>query len=127
MATTGPLENINIKARTFPVDGEANAVLKLSGYTNEVKPNGEPGSDRIIKSRKSGRLGTIPIVIDDDRGDMEFLQEIMDSNDFVPFYTTTVAGIVWEGNVQITGDPEQGTKEGVMEIEIMGTIKRQGA
>lgn len=127
MATTGPLENININNRLFPVDGEANAVYKLSGYTNEVKSNGELGSNRIVKSRKTGKLGTVPIVIDDDRGDMEFLQEIMDSNDFVPFYTTTAAGVVLEGSVQITGDPEQGTKEGVMEIELMGEIKRQGA
>jgi len=124
--TSGPLESININTRRFPVDGEINAVLNLDGYTNEVKPNGQPGESRIIKSRRSGKIGAIPLVIDSSRGDVEFLQEIMNSNDFVDFYATGVDGITWEGNVQIVESPELATKDGTMEIVVMGFVKRQG-
>lgn len=123
---SGPLESININNRRFPVDGEANAVINIDGYTNEVKPNGKPGDNRIVKSRRSGKIGAIPVVIDNSRGDMEFLQEIMDSNSFVPFYATEVDGTTWEGNVQIIETPEKSTKEGTMEIAVSGFIKRQG-
>jgi hypothetical protein len=123
---SGPLESVNINSRRFPVDGEAAAVINLGGYTNEVKANGQPGDSRIVKSRRPGKIGAIPIVIDNTRGDMEFIQEVIDSNDFVPFYADEIDGTTWEGNVQITATPEKNTKEGVMEIEIMGFIKRQG-
>ena len=126
MGASGPLESININTRRFPVDGEANAVMNLSGYTNEVKPNGNPNEDRIVKSRRSGKVGAIPVVVDNNRGDIEFLQDIMNSNDFVSFYATEVDDTVWEGNVQITETPEKNTKEGIMEITVMGYIKRQG-
>lgn len=126
MSVHGPLESVNIDGRRFPVDGEANAVVSLDGYTNEVKSNGQPGESRIVKSRRSGKVSAIPIIIDNTRGDMEFLQTVMNSPDFVSFFATEVDGTVWEGNVMITESPEASSKEGTMEISVMGNIKRQG-
>lgn len=126
MASGGPLESITINNRRFPVDGEINAMVSLEGFTNEIKPNGDGQSARIVKTAKMGKIKAIPIVIDNSRGDLEFLQDIMDSFDFVPFFATEVDGTVWEGNVMISGDPEKSAKESTMEIEIHGNVKRQG-
>jgi len=126
MATGGPLESITLNNRRFPVDGEINAMVSLSGFTNEIKPNGDAQSFRIIKTPKTGKMKSIPIIIDNSRGDVEFIQEIMDSQEAVPFFATESDGTVWEGNVMISGDPEKSTKEATMEIEVHGYIKRQG-
>jgi hypothetical protein len=126
MATGGPLESITLNNRRFSVDGEVNAMISLSGFTNEVKPNGDLVTFRIIKTAKSGKAKSIPIIIDNARGDTEFIQKIMDSLEPVPFFATETDGTVWEGSVMIVGDPEKSTKEATMEIEIHGTVKRQG-
>lgn len=125
--TTGPLESVNIDTIRYAIDGEAAVVLSLQGYTNEAKPLGNPGEFRIEKSTKVGKLGTVPIVADVSRGDIETLQAVADSNNPVSFYATEVNGTVWEGNVTITGEPEYVTKTGIYEIDLMGFIKRQGA
>ncbi|MDD2778240.1 MAG: hypothetical protein PHS93_07960 [Candidatus Omnitrophica bacterium] len=125
MATGGPLESVTIDGRRFAVDGEVNADIALAGFTNEVKPNGD-GSYRLVKSRKPAKSDKIPIVLDDSRGDHEFIQERMDSADFFPVDFTKVTGVVMSGNMQITGDPAESTKESTMEITFMGGLKRQG-
>lgn len=123
----GPLESVTINSRRFPVDGEANAMISLGGFTNEVKPNGDGKTYRIVKTAKNAKIKSIPIVVDSARGDVEFIQAIQDSFEPVPFFATEVDGTVWEGDVMIAGDPEKSAKEGTMEIEVNGNIKRQGA
>jgi hypothetical protein len=125
MATGGPLESVTINNRRFAVDGEVNADIKLAGFLNELKTNGD-GSPRLLKSIKTGKVDKIPIVIDDSRGDLEFIQETIDSTDFVPCDITLCTGVVFSGNMQITGDPVESTKEATMEITLEGTLKRQG-
>lgn len=126
MAGGGPLESVTINNRRFPVDGEANADIMLPGFTSEVKPNGD-GSNRKILSRKTGKLDKIPINIDNERGDMEFLQSVMDDPDFVSCLLVEVDGTVWEGDMTITGEPGKSSKEGTMEITLEGSLSRQGA
>ncbi len=126
MASGGPWESVVLNNRRFPIDGEANVMVSQSGYTNEIKVNGDK-TVRQVKTAKAGKVKGLVLEIDNARGDNEFLQEIMDSSDFVAFYGTGVDGTVWEGTVQISGDPEKSEKEGTMEIEVHGTIRRQGA
>jgi len=126
MATGGPLESITINNRRFSIDAEVDATITLPGFTNVIKPNGD-GSMRMIKSRKLGKNDKIPINIDNERGDMEFIQDVMDSFEFVPALAVEVDGTVWEGSIQISGEPGKSTKESTMEITIEGTLKRQGA
>jgi hypothetical protein len=127
MSAGGPLESVTINSRRFPVDGEANAMISLAGFTNEVKPNGDGKTYRIVKTAKNSKIKSIPIVVDNARGDVEFIQDIMNSFEPVPFFATEVDGTVWEGDVMISGDPEKSSKESTMEIEVHGNIKRQGA
>jgi len=125
MATGGPLESVTIDNRRFAVDGEVNADIKLAGFINELKANGDK-TFRITKSVKPGKIDKIPIVIEDSRGDLEFIQDVIDSTEFVPCDVTLVTGVVFSGNMQITGDPAESTKEATMEITLEGTLKRQG-
>jgi len=124
MASGGPIESVTIDGRRFAVDGEVDAALALGGFKNEVKPNGD-GTIRQIKARKVSRANSLPIVIDDDREDEEFLQEVMDNLEFVDIEITDVNGNVWSGSGQIVEDPETSKKEGTKEINIHGFITRQ--
>ena len=127
MAAGGPLESVTIDNRRFPVDGEINAMLSLSGFTNEAKPNGDGKSFRVVKTPKTAKLKAVTVVMDNERGDMEFIQYVINLFEPVPFFATEVDGTVWEGNIIITGDPEKSTKEATMELELQGILNRQGA
>lgn len=124
MSTSGPLESVTINRRRFAVDGEVDAEQAYAGFTNEVKPNGD-GTNRLVKSRKPGRMNTIPIVMDDARDDEEFIQEVMDNMDFVPCSFTQVNGVVKDGDMQIVEDPGTSTKEGTKELSFMGSLRKQ--
>jgi hypothetical protein len=121
---SGPLESVNIDGRRFTVDGEVDGAKALSGFMNEMKPNGD-GSFRMVKSRKTGRYNSLPLVIDNDRGDEEYLQEKMDS--FKPYTVsfTEVDGKVWSGSMQIAEDPETSSKEGTKEVSFAGSLRLQ--
>ena len=121
---SGPIESVSIDGRRFPVDGEADVALSLSGYINEMKPNGD-GSVRMVKSVKPARVNSIPIVIDDARGDEEFIQAVMDSLVPVNIEMTAVDAIVWSGTGQIVEDPETSKKVGTKDINLHGLISRQ--
>lgn len=124
MAKGGPIESININGRRFAVDGEVDMALVLAGYINEVKPNGDR-TVRLVKSVKTGKFNTIPIVIDNDRGDEEFIQSVMDNLSLVNISVTDVNGDVWSGLGQIVEDPETSIKEGTKEISVHGTFAKQ--
>lgn len=124
MGVSGPIESVTINNRRFPVDGEVTAAVALPGSMNEVKPNGD-GSQRLVKSVRVGRVNTLPLVIDNDRGDMEFLQDAMNENGMIPFAATEVDGAVWDGSGQIVEDPEKDTKEGTMEVSYAGSLRKQ--
>jgi hypothetical protein len=121
---SGPIESITINGRRFAVDGEVDAAQALSGYTNEVKSNGDR-TVRLVKGVKSGRFNSIPIVMDDARDDETFIQEVMDNLSLVDTSVTDVNGNTWSGLSQIVEDPETSKKEGTKEINVHGTFSKQ--
>ena len=60
----GPGRHITISGRTFALDGENDINKQLSGFTNEVKPNGDGATSRLVKTVKTGMLENVPVVID---------------------------------------------------------------
>ncbi len=124
MGTSGPVESVTINRRRFPVDGEADIAIALSGFINEQKPNGDKTS-RTVKSVKTGRANAIPITMDDARDDETFIQTTMDLKGPFPFSLTKVDGVVYSGDGQIVEDPETSTKEGTKEISYAGTLRKQ--
>lgn len=121
---TGVFESVNINGRRFTVDAEASINYKYGGFLNEVKPNAD-GSFRGVKTRKVGAMSSIPLVMDDQRDDEEFIQETMDSLTFFPYSATKVDGTVLSGTGQIVEDPETDSKEGTKEVNYMGSLAKQ--
>jgi hypothetical protein len=124
MPAGGSVQGVTIKGRYFPVDAESDVNKTLSGFTNEIKPNGD-GSQRMIKSVKTGKLESIKVQIDNARQDLEFLQEVADSLDFVDVDLTEIDGTIYSGSMQLTGDIKASTKESTAEITLEGTLAQQ--
>lgn len=124
MANGGPIKQVNIDGRNFTVDSEAEVTFALGGYTNEIKQNGD-GSMRLVKSLKPARANAISIVIDDERGDEEFIQKVIDKYELVNISITDVNEKVWSGKGQIVEDPETSKKQGTKEISVQGNFEMQ--
>lgn len=125
MPTGGACSNITIKGRTFALDGENDIGIQLSGWTNEVKPNGDGLTFRLVKSVQAGMLENVPVIIDDVRGDLEFLQEVSDDSSFVDTDITKVDGTVYSGSMMIEGDVKVSAKESICELMLKGTLSKQ--
>ena len=103
MAIGGSIENISINNRLFPVAADGDVTRELGGYNNEVQPNGD-GSSRKIMTRVTWRLDGVQLEIDNIRGDLEFLQGIADSQDWVPILIEYVDGTSYQGRGTIEGE-----------------------
>lgn len=124
MAVGGPIKYANLGGRHFRVGGDNEVKLSLGGWTNEVSPCGD-GGGIIVKSPKPGQANSIPLVIDDDRGDEAFIQELMNSHDWIKASFTDINDHVYSGDVAIVGDGETNKKTMIKEIDLKGTIVQQ--
>lgn len=122
MATSGSVESISLKGRIFPVAADADTQRKLGGYENEVLANGD-GSARMKKTRVPLMISGIKVQIDDTRSDQEFLQDIQDGADFVPFSITYVSGFTYMGQAQIVGEVQYSSQDGIAELSLSGPGK----
>ena len=118
-AVGGSIESISLKGRLFPVAADADASRALGGFTNEVQANGD-GTARLVKKRMPWKLGGLDIEINDDRADLEYLQEIADSLDFVAISITLASGVTYQGKGTITGDIESSTEKATAGITLEG-------
>lgn len=119
MATGGPVEEVNIRGRGFSVAADADGNRHLGGFTNEIEANGD-GTARDIKTRVPWSLSGLTLVIDDDRGDQEFLQDSADLPGFWPIAFTFASGLVYQGSGQIVGDATDSTASTVAAIDFKG-------
>lgn len=122
MAVGGSMEKVAIRGRVFPVAADADSNRDLGGYTNETLPNGD-GSARKKKTRKPWKVDGVALEIDDNRGDQEFLQEIADSEEFVPMTFTYVTGISYSGRGTVEGDLQASSAEATAPLTFTGPGK----
>jgi len=122
MAVGGSIESISIRGRLLPVAADADANLDLGGFWNEVRSNGD-GSARIIKTRKPWGIDGLPVEIDHDRADLEFLQEIADGKKYETITVTMASGATYQGQGIVTGDLKGSTQNATSTIAIMGKGK----
>jgi hypothetical protein len=66
------------------------------------------------------KLGGLDVEINDDRADLEFLQEISDGLEFVPISITLANGNTYQGKGTITGDVESSTEKATAGITLEG-------
>ncbi len=121
-ATGGSIESISIRGRLFSVAADADTTRKLGGFEAEVLANGD-GTARKILTRTPWSIDGLTIVIDDDRGDHEFLQEIADSLEFVSITMELASGTVYEGTGQITDEVTASSQNATATITVGGPGK----
>lgn len=118
-AVGGPLEEITIDGRRFPVVADADGERDLGGFTNEVNPNGD-GSARILKTRKAWSFGGIVVEMNNNRGDQQFLQERANAKEFYPITFTHADGSVFAAPGIITGDIKASTMKASCPLTFSG-------
>lgn len=119
-AVGGSVESINLDGRLFSIAADADITVKLGGSENDVLANGD-GTGRLIKTRVPFGLDGAPVVIDDSRGDHEFLQALANRREFFPINATFASGAVWQGTGQITGELSRSTQNATATVNVMGT------
>jgi hypothetical protein len=115
----GSIESISIRGRLFSVAGDADTNRKLGGFEAEIQANGD-GTARKILTRVPWTIDGLTIVIDDDRGDHEFLQEIMTSSDFVAVAITYASGVTYQGRGSVSGELSTSSQNATAGVTLSG-------
>jgi len=121
----GPFESHVIAGRRFVCDAEDDAVLKMNGKENELKPNGD-SSNRVTQKRVPGTLEGTNLAFDEARDDESFLNDIKDKGKPVDYSGTTNDGVIYSGSVVITGELKFSHKNGTVPVTLSGTFEKQG-
>ncbi len=119
-AVGGSIQEIGLSGRTFAVAADAESQRKLGGFENEVMPNGDGATARLIKTRVAWMLDGITVEIDDDRGDHEFLQDLTNRNDYYAVTITYASGETYQGTGQITGETQTSSQSATAPVSLMG-------
>lgn len=102
-AIGGTPQEASVAGRAFGIAADSGAPRKLGGKENTLEPNGN-GTGRIIQKVTPGKV-TLKLSIDDAAGDLEFLQDLVNSAEYFPFSYTEVSGITYSASeTQITGE-----------------------
>jgi hypothetical protein len=118
-AIGGSIESVTLDGREFAVAADAEAQRKLGGFENEVAANGD-GTARLIKTRVPLAIDGLTVVVDDSRGDHEFLQDLSNRNDFFPVALTYASGVTYQGLAQIQGELQSSSQNATAAVNLMG-------
>ena len=126
MAIGGSIESISINNRLFPVAADNDVTMDLGGYNNENQPNGDGGARKIM-NRVLWRLDGVQLEIDNIRGDLEFLQGVADSQEYVPILIAYVDNTKYQGRGTIEGEVTSASMSatGTMNFKGPGNLKAQ--
>jgi hypothetical protein len=121
----GDIRQFKFYGRELDIKGEdANVVIDLGGYIGEVELNGN-GTLHNRKRRKKAVVSDVPISIDDNRKDLEFLQEKQDTAEAGPLSITLASGITYSGSMVIVGDVQKSTGDGTASLTFEGVKLEQ--
>jgi hypothetical protein len=125
-AVGGSIESVSLSGRQFAVAADAEVNRKHGGWENEVQANGD-GSARLIKTRVPLMLDGLVVEIDDNRGDVEYLQGLANRNDFFPIAITYASGITYQGTAQIVGEMQASSQSATATLSLSGpgTLTKQ--
>jgi hypothetical protein len=122
MGIGGSIESVSIAGRTFSVAADADAQIKLGGFENEESPNGD-GTSRKLMTRVNWSVTGLALDMDDDNGDLEFLQERADAKRREVFTMTKVSGAIWQGTGGPIGEIQEGTAAATAAVDFGGPGK----
>jgi hypothetical protein len=100
----GDVEQLILDGREFDVQGDAGVILRLSEYSTEVLPTGN-GKPRFKRMRVLPGINDVTILVDETRGDIEFIKDIVKRGETVKCTITTAQLETYEGDVfPVIGD-----------------------
>lgn len=99
--------------------GDANVNVDVGGFSNEAEPNGD-GTMHVRQRRKLPGFSDLPVSVDDNRQDLEFIQGKADVGEAGPCTLTLASGVVYSGNLVPVGDIMKATGDGTLTLEGRG-------
>lgn len=120
---SGTLESIVINGRRFTCKSDDDVEIELPGFSNESIVHGD-GSVTYHKTRHTGHISGVNIILDNDRDDLEFLQDTQNGLDPVAVSATEVDGTVYAGSMQLTDELAKTTGENVVGITLEGNLEK---
>ncbi|HET9954086.1 MAG TPA: hypothetical protein VFQ61_06265, partial [Polyangiaceae bacterium] len=85
----------------------------------EVQANGD-GTARILKTRVNWSIGGLSLVINDDRGDQEFLRKVQGKNEFVPITITFASQNTYQGRGQVVDELSFSSESSTADVTLTG-------
>ena len=119
-AIGGSIQEVALSGRVFGVAADAEAQRKLGGFENEVMPNGDGMTARLIKTRVAWSLDGLSLEMDDSRGDHEFLQDLTNRTDYFAISITYASGETYQGRGQVTGETQTSSQSAMAPVNLMG-------
>ena len=120
-AVGGSIQEVALSGRVFAVAADSEVQRKLGGFENEVQPNGDGMTARLIKTRVAWMLDGLSLEMDDSRGDHEFLQGLQDQNAYFPVSIVYASGEIYQGTGQVTGETQASSQSAMASVSLMGT------
>lgn len=117
----GDIEQLIIDGREFSVQGGAGVIVRTAKYMTETIVTGN-GKSFVKRTRVSPGFNDCPIVIDELRGDNQFLSDILDRGEKVPTIIEGPQGVSYSGDLDlIVGDDfGKNMNEGIATISMAG-------
>jgi hypothetical protein len=121
----GDIRQFTYFGKELDIKGEdANVGLDLGGYQGETGINGN-GTLHGTRRRKKASLSDVPVSIDDDRKDLEFLQEKADANEPGPLTIGLASGVTYRGSMVLVGEVKKSTGDGIASLTFEGSKLEQ--
>ena len=122
MPIGGSILEVSIGGRIFPVAADADSNRDLGGFMAEIEPNGN-GTARKILTRKPWVIDGLALSVDDDLGDLEYLQDIADSPGNVSIVISYVSGISYTGVGSVTNELTGSSQSATVPVTLKGPGK----
>jgi hypothetical protein len=121
----GDIRQLTVNNREMTVKGgDSNVDISTGKFNNEANSGGN-GDMYITQRRKIPGFTDCPIVLDDTKQDLEYLQGISDNGEPVDVNMTLASGIVYSGPLSIVGELGKKTGDGTCSLEMRGDIFEQ--
>lgn len=122
MTIAGSIEEVTLQGRGFAVAADADSNRFLGGFVNDLQANGD-GTGRVIKTRTPWSIDGLSLDIDDDNGDDEYIQDLIDNSGVFDISITYASGIIYQGLGQVVDESGTSSQTGVKAITLKGTLK----
>lgn len=121
MIKAGDIRQLLINGREMDTAAEGEVEVRLPGYSNETSATAA-GRRKQKKTRHLGAMNGLPILVNHDRGDAQFLQGLADGFDNIKAVLVLVDGTTYTGtgggvNEELTFNTSEAEMEMSIEFE----------